>query len=373
MATPDPEPEEKYKVINDPIHGLIKLHPLLIKIIDTPQFQRLRHIKQLGGVCFVYPGATHSRFEHSIGTGYLAGQLAENLRTRQPELDITEKDILCVQIAGLCHDLGHGPFSHLFDGCFLPKTKKSEEKENWKHEQGSCDMFDHLVRSNKLEPVMKEYGLKEKDMTFIKEMFFGPLDTKRNTDQKWPYNGREEKKAFLYDIVSNKRSGVDVDKFDYLLRDSYYLGIKTNFDYHRFMKFAKVFEVEGMTRKYICNRDKEVNNMYDLFQTRHSLHRRAYQHKVTQIIQHMIAEAFLKADDHINIKGSDGGIFTLSTAINDMVAYTKLTDSVFEQILNSYNEELAEARKILEDIVSRKIPKFVGETRPRAPIEDREV
>ncbi|XP_065817370.1 deoxynucleoside triphosphate triphosphohydrolase SAMHD1-like [Labrus bergylta] len=94
------------KVFNDPIHGSIELHPLLIKIIDTPQFQRLRFIKQLGGVYFVYPGASHNRFEHSIGVGYLAGKLAEALRSRRPELNITDRDVLCVQIAGLCHDLG---------------------------------------------------------------------------------------------------------------------------------------------------------------------------------------------------------------------------------------------------------------------------
>uniref|UniRef100_A0AAX7SJQ5 HD/PDEase domain-containing protein n=1 Tax=Astatotilapia calliptera TaxID=8154 RepID=A0AAX7SJQ5_ASTCA len=106
-------------VFNDPIHGHIELHPLLVKIIDTPQFQRLRNIKQLGGGYFVFPGASHNRFEHSIGVGHLAGELAKTLKLKQPELDISERDVLCVQIAGLCHDLGHGPFSHLFDGmCF---------------------------------------------------------------------------------------------------------------------------------------------------------------------------------------------------------------------------------------------------------------
>uniref|UniRef100_A0A3Q3MXZ8 HD domain-containing protein n=1 Tax=Labrus bergylta TaxID=56723 RepID=A0A3Q3MXZ8_9LABR len=120
------------QVFNDPIHGSIELHPLLIKIIDTPQFQRLRFIKQLGGVYFVYPGASHNRFEHSIGVGYLAGKLAEALRSRQPELNITDRDVLCVQIAGLCHDLGHGPFSHLYDGMFLPKAlEKKRKKGNW--------------------------------------------------------------------------------------------------------------------------------------------------------------------------------------------------------------------------------------------------
>uniref|UniRef100_UPI00358EFFD1 deoxynucleoside triphosphate triphosphohydrolase SAMHD1-like n=1 Tax=Myxine glutinosa TaxID=7769 RepID=UPI00358EFFD1 len=94
------------KVFNDPVHGHIELPSLLVKIVDTPQFQRLRDIKQLGGAHFVYPGATHTRFEHSLGVGYLAGLLIKSLKERQPELNITDKDVLCIQIAGLCHDLG---------------------------------------------------------------------------------------------------------------------------------------------------------------------------------------------------------------------------------------------------------------------------
>uniref|UniRef100_A0A3P9DUK0 HD/PDEase domain-containing protein n=1 Tax=Maylandia zebra TaxID=106582 RepID=A0A3P9DUK0_9CICH len=117
-------------VFNDPIHGHIELHPLLVKIIDTPQFQRLRNIKQLGGGYFVFPGASHNRFEHSIGVGHLAGELAKTLKLKQPELDISERDVLCVQIAGLCHDLGHGPFSHLFDGMFNPEA--DPEHKDWK-------------------------------------------------------------------------------------------------------------------------------------------------------------------------------------------------------------------------------------------------
>ncbi|XP_060912854.1 deoxynucleoside triphosphate triphosphohydrolase SAMHD1-like [Labrus mixtus] len=373
------------KVFNDTIHGHMELHPLLIKIIDTPQFQRLRFIKQLGGVYFVYPGASHNRFEHSIGVGYLAGKLAEALRSRQ-KLKITDRDVLCVQIAGLCHDLGHGPFSHLYDEMFLPKAleKKEEEmrrngelgkEEEWKHEKGSCDMLDHLVKENNLKPAMKQSGLiPEKDITFIKEMIAGPLQESKN--KKWPYKGRKEEKSFLYEIVSNKKNGVDVDKFDYLARDSSYLGIKNNFDFRRFLQFARVCEVEG--RKTICTRDKEEDNMYDLFYTRHCLHKRACQHRVSQILQEMIAEAFVKADGHIKIEGSEGtkgskgsrGLFTLSTAFKNMEAYTKLTDNVFEEILNSSSPELQESKKILQDIVSRKIYKFVGERKPEYPIQD---
>lgn len=352
------------KVFNDPIHGHVELHPLLIRIIDTPQFQRLRNLKQLGGTYFVFPGASHNRFEHSIGVGYLAGRLVQALNERQPELLISRRDILCVQIAGLCHDLGHGPFSHMFDGMFIPKVRPEIK---WKHETASLAMFDYLVEDNNLKPVMEQHGLVlPEDLDFIKEQIAGPLNTDATPGQKWPYKGRLENKSFLYEIVANKRNGIDVDKWDYFARDCYHLGIQNNFDYRRFLKFARVCEVDG--QKNICTRDKEVGNLYDMFHTRNCLHRRAYQHKVGNIIETMITEAFLKADPHIQIEGSGGKMFTLSTAIDDMKAYTKLTDHVFEQILNSSSPELAEARQILKNIICRRLYKCLGQTQAEKPM-----
>ncbi|XP_053281037.1 deoxynucleoside triphosphate triphosphohydrolase SAMHD1 isoform X1 [Pleuronectes platessa] len=357
---------EPGKVFNDPIHGHVVLHPLLIRIIDTPQFQRLRNIKQLGGVYFVFPGASHNRFEHSIGVGHLAGQLVKALNDRQPELLISPRDILCVQIAGLCHDLGHGPFSHMFDQRFIPQARPGL---NWKHEQASLDMFDYLVEHNKLkEEMVEQHGLKlPEDLDFIKEQIAGPLDTNGAEAEGWRYKGRQGAKSFLYEIVANKRNGIDVDKWDYFARDCYHLGIKNNFDYQRCLMFARVCEVDG--QKQICTRDKEVGNLYDMFHTRNCLHTRAYQHSVCNIIEIMITEAFLKADPHIKIKGSGGKMFTLSTAIDDMEAYTKLTDHVFEQILHSSSEELAESQKILQDIVCRRLYKCLGQTNPQEHLE----
>lgn len=351
---------DSHKVFNDPIHGHVELHPLLIKIIDTPQFQRLRNIKQLGGAYFVFPGASHNRFEHSIGVCHLAGRLLEALNERQPELLISRRDILCVQIAGLCHDLGHGPFSHMFDGLFIPRARPGLD---WKHEKASVTMFDHLVKANGLRPVMEQHGLVlDEDLVFIKEQIAGPLDTSATQTQKWPYKGRPDCKSFLYEIVANKRNGIDVDKWDYFARDCHHLGIQNNFDYRRFLKFARVCKVDGQNN--ICTRDKEIGNLYDLFHTRNCLHRRAYQHKVGSIIEIMITEAFLKADQHIKIKGSNGKMFTLSEAIDDPEAYTKLTDNVFQQILYSSSPELNEAREILNNIITRRLYKCLGQTTP---------
>uniref|UniRef100_A0A7N8X9E5 Deoxynucleoside triphosphate triphosphohydrolase SAMHD1-like n=1 Tax=Mastacembelus armatus TaxID=205130 RepID=A0A7N8X9E5_9TELE len=350
-----------FQVFNDPIHGHIELHPLLVKIIDTPQFQRLRNIKQLGGAYFVYPGASHNRFEHSLGVAYLAGELVEALSRKQPELKIDDRDILCVKIAGLCHDLGHGPFSHLFDGKFIPKARPDIK---WKHEEASVKMFDYLMEDDEVEEEMSEYHLTDQDINIEFPQTLSNVTIVFSSPQ-WPYKGRGQEKSFLYEIVSNSTNGIDVDKFDYFARDSHHLGIQNNFDHRRFLEFARVCKVDG--QKHICSRDKEEWNLIDMFNTRTGLHRRAYQHTVTKIIENMINDAFLKADPFIQIEGSGGKMFKLSTAIDDMEAYTKLTDNVFEQILNSSSDGLGPAREILERIISRDLYVFLGECKVKMP------
>uniref|UniRef100_A0AAQ6IRM4 HD domain-containing protein n=1 Tax=Anabas testudineus TaxID=64144 RepID=A0AAQ6IRM4_ANATE len=333
------------QVFNDSVHGHMEFHPLLVKIIDTPQFQRLRYIKQLGGAYFVFPGASHNRFEHCLGVGYLAGELAQALKTKHDKEGqnlIDEKDILCVQIAGLCHDLGHGPLSHMFESVFGVLQ----------HEQISTEMFKHLVKENGLKPLMKQYGLSDLDLIFIEEMI-----DREDKDGNLRFEGRGEDKSFLYEIVSNKTNGVDVDKFDYFARDCHHLGMQNNFDYRRFLKFARVCEAED-GKKHICIRDKEVFNMYDFFYTRYCLHRRAYQHRVNKVIEIMIKDVLSKVKD-IKIHGFEK---TLFESIDDMAAYTKLTDSLLQVILFSTDENLKEAKKILARICSRDLYVFLGET-----------
>ena len=111
------------KQIYDPVHGFITITPLMQNITDTPEFQRLRDIRQLGACNYVFPTATHSRFEHSIGVAHLGKEFLNRLvinswGDKQP-LKVEENDYLMVELAGLCHDLGHGPFSHLFDSFVL--------------------------------------------------------------------------------------------------------------------------------------------------------------------------------------------------------------------------------------------------------------
>ncbi|XP_053387221.1 deoxynucleoside triphosphate triphosphohydrolase SAMHD1-like [Mercenaria mercenaria] len=359
--------EKDRKVFNDPIHGNIELHPLCVRIVDTPQFQRLRFIKQLGGAYFVYPGAAHNRFEHSIGVCHLAGRLVRALKEKEFEdleekFKITPTDILCVEVAGLCHDLGHGPFSHLFDKTIIPKLRK----EKWEHENGSVDMFRYMLKVNDgLQEEFEKQGITSKDRTFIEELIvtLKPEELRK----EWKYKGRPKEKGFLYEIVSNKRNGIDVDKWDYFARDCHMLGIGNNFNHNRCIAFARVIDVDvdGERERQICYRNKEAANLYDMFHTRYLLHNRAYQHKTNNIIEYMISEALVSANDFITFPGQNGKQCKMSEAIDDMEAYSLLNDGVIYSILGSGSSDsnMIKSKNILLRVLRRDLYKLVGEKR----------
>ncbi|CAF0904352.1 unnamed protein product [Adineta steineri] len=345
------------KIFNDPIHGLIELHWLLVKIIDTPQFQRLRRLKQLGVSYEVFPGACHQRFEHSLGTCHLAGELLAHLCQRQPELNITPQDILCVQMAALCHDLGHGPFSHMFEEVIA----ELRPDINWKHEQASIDMFEYIINTNNLKPFFEQVGLNDIDIIFVKELIFGQLD-QQNNDQNWPYKGRNISKSFLYEIVSNKLTGIDVDKFDYFARDSYYLGTKISFEHMRFIKFYRVIKVDD-GKLHLCLRDKEVKACYEIYRIRDDLHRRAYQHPVVKGIELMLKEVFIIANDHLFFTSKSGKCdIRLASTIDDMFTFNQVDDHITTLIKHSHHPNMDKAKEIIDKIERREIYRYIGDT-----------
>jgi HD superfamily phosphohydrolase len=137
------------KQVFDNLHRNISLDPLSLKFIDTEQFQRLRDLKQLGLTYLVYPGAVHTRFEHSLGVYWLASESVQSLKKYQGlELDIDNFDMQTVKLAGLLHDVGHGPFSHLFEHEFMPRVNPGS---NWSHEQMSAQMVDYIVDEHHID------------------------------------------------------------------------------------------------------------------------------------------------------------------------------------------------------------------------------
>ena len=353
------ELDSRVQIMNDPIHGFIELHPLLVKIIHTPQFQRLKDIKQLGVCYWVFPGASHNRFEHCLGTSYLCGKMIDTLRElHRDEFEITENEALCVKIAGLCHDLGHGPFSHFFDGVFIPRAKPGSL---WQHEDASCALFDFMMDSKNnpgLSETFAAFGLGENDKTFIKELFHGKNPETDTVQRVCSKSGKS--KWFLYEIVSNKRNGIDCDKFDYFARDCFNVGVSSNFDCRRYFQNVRIIPVDNQLQ--ICVRDKEVFNLYELFHTRWSLHHRVYQHKTHAAIEHLLCEALLKVDEKLK----------LSSAIYDMDRYWKLTDSIIYDILrnDSGDEDIREAQRLIQRIQRRELCKFCGQTQQLDPNEE---
>ena len=222
------------KVINDPIYGPMYFRPAIISIIDTPQFQRLRDIKQLGGTCYIYPGGIHTRFDHSLGTCHITGRVLKILKERNADIAgiLTDKRILSLEIAALCHDLGQGPFSRVYQDQFLSEIRGV----HWDHNENSVRIFD-IIWKEKKDVVMK-YGIGEDEVKLIKFAIRGevPEDDKRN--------------RFLYEMVKNRRNGIDCNTFDKILRDCYFVGVKSSFNYMRIVESAKVCEV----RQSECDR-----------------------------------------------------------------------------------------------------------------------
>lgn len=343
---------ETMRDVQDGVHGQIRLSPLAFKIINTKEFKRLKNLKQLGNSSEVYPTASHSRFEHSLGVYHLASTVVQELK--KLEENLTAEDQLCVEIAALLHDLGHGPFSHLWESF----TKLASPDSSWEHEKSSLEMLDLMLANNNIK--LEQYGLNPiDDLKFIKELIDGPLD---KAAVGYPYKGRGPEKYYLYEIVSNKLTGVDVDKWDYFLRDSRACDLNILFKYERLVSNMKIvdwfYEEYDTTVRRIAYRDKVVEDCQDIFTDRSRLHRRIYQHKTVKVLDRMMIDAWLEADPHFPLINGQ----KLSEAAKDVKSLVRLTDEwVNQTILNSEDEGLQKARDILERIQSRKTYRILAE------------
>ena len=310
------------KKIFDPIHKYMNFEPLLIQIIDTLEFQRLRNIKQLGICYYVFSGASHNRFEHSLGVCFLAGELLEKIRYKQPELKITNRQILLIKVAGLIHDIGHGCFSHFFDNHFI-KSYKLDDCKNKTHEERGCVMFHEMIKKYKLDISEEEYN-------FIKELI-----------------NPENNKNYLYQIISNNKNGIDCDKFDYLLRDTYNIGLPYSFDYYRFVNNVQIID------NNLCFSYKLYDDIYDLFNLRLRLHKQIYNHHTVNGIELMLLDIFKLVNDEFKILDK---IYN----INDFI---KLNDSILDEIYfsNSNTENFIKAKQLIERIRNRHLYKLLEE------------
>ncbi|XP_019626185.1 PREDICTED: deoxynucleoside triphosphate triphosphohydrolase SAMHD1-like [Branchiostoma belcheri] len=373
--------ESLSKVFQDPIHGSIELPEICVAIMDTPEFQRLRHIKQLGLTCLVYPTAVHTRFDHSIGVCHLADEMVQALRRRHGPsssypIDITEEEHLCVMIAGLCRNLGFGPFSHLFDQRFMRNKKK-----DYTPLAMSVKIFGEICKEPTIENLLQKYKL-DKENKFIEELINPPpglweKDSTRSAYKTpWLCEGRGQDKSFLYLIVKNTLNGIDVAKWDYCARDCYFLGISNSFDHQRLLKYARVLQFGG--RSEICFKFKEAFHLYNLYRMRHILHTRAYQHTVKNAIEIMFSKALEEVEKSLTNREKTNlnmlfGEGNLPGKVDNVQDFLSLTDDIYRRILLCPHRDIANARAILEKIEKRQLYKLVEEATYNDKVKQEEI
>lgn len=241
-------PSSKRKIINDPVHGFITIdNPLIFKIIEHPFYQRLRRIYQMALAQLVYPGAVHTRLHHSMGAYHLISLAINELRNKN--IDITPHEEISARAAILLHDIGHGPFSHALEHVLIPAVS---------HEEIGLQIM-HTLNN--------EMG--------------GALQTAIDifTD-KYP-------KPFLHQLISGQ---LDVDRMDYLTRDSFYTGVSEGvIGYDRILKMLTVHNDELMVE------EKGIYSVEKFLVARRQMYWQVYLHKTVIAAEKMLVKIIERA------------------------------------------------------------------------------
>ncbi len=308
---------KKYLQIVDPIHDFITVYKHELDIIDTPVFQRLRRIRQLAGAHLVYPGAQHSRFEHSLGTMHIASQAATMLKEKKY---LDSDDVANLRLAALLHDIGHGPFSHLFEEVLQKKKRIS-------HEQ----MGEKLILKSEIGDLITKAGF---DKGFVSKLAFG-----------------NSKYQFMNEIISG---GLSADMMDYLLRDGYFTGAE-----HAKVDFMRIINSLDVHNKKLSLDRSALYSFESIMISRYQMFKAVYFHKTVRAAEVMLLESMLLADNELKL------------TTNDLKKYVMLTDEFVISKLVSLpqkNSELKRARQLATEYQERRLLKCVYEkifTRPR--------
>ena len=245
----------KKKILNDPIYGFITVpYDIIFDLIEHPYFQRLRRIKQLGLTDLVYPGALHTRFHHAIGAMHLMGQAIEVIRSKGHE--ISEEEALGATIAILLHDIGHGPFSHALEHSIV---------DGISHEELSTLFMDDLNKE-----------------------FDGQLDLAlsifRNTYHK----------KFLHQLVSSQ---LDMDRLDYLKRDSFYSGVSEGV-----ISTERIIRMLNVVNDELAIEEKGIYSIEKFIIARRLMYWQVYLHKTVLAAENLLVKILQRAKELANDK-----------------------------------------------------------------------
>ena len=302
----------------DEVYDPLSIPAYCWPIIDTPEFQRMRYIPQLGTTFWIYPAATHTRFEHCLGVAHLAEKFMINLKIYQPELNIKDEWEQAVVIAGLCHDIGHGPWSHCFESVahlFDP---------TWDHEDSSVNILQNMVKKYNL--LLPKY-VYDAACNFIRGKPYGDFP------------------IWTSQIIANHVTDIDFDKLDYLVRDLNRTFLSARSDIKRIIYNTRIIDGQLAYRK------SETTTLERMFFNRIDMHRRVYQHRVKLALSLMITDMLKAAEPFLGIGKS----------LNNPDEFIKFDCRLMYLIERGKCGQ--EAQRLANDIITRKFYKCIGELR----------
>jgi len=300
----------KYLQIVDPVHDFITIYSHENELIDSPIFQRLRRIRQLAGAHLVYPGAQHSRFEHSLGTMHIASKAANVLKEKGC---LDSNDAENIRMAALLHDIGHGPFSHLFEEVLQKKKRISHE-----------EMGKKLILESGIGDLITKSGF---DKKFLSSLAIG-----------------NSKYQFMNEIISG---GLSADMMDYLLRDGYFTGAE-----HAKVDFMRIIHSLDVHDKKLSLDKSALYSFESMMISRYQMFKAVYFHKTVRSAEVMLLQSMLLADNELDL------------TTDDIEKYVQLTDEfVISKLvsLSPLTQDLRRARQLAAEYQERKLLKCVYE------------
>jgi HD superfamily phosphohydrolase len=283
----------KRKIINDPVHGFIIIPTdFIFDLLEHPYLQRLRRIKQLGLTSFVYPGATHTRFQHALGAVHLMGLAIENIR--QKSTIITDEEAEAATAAILLHDIGHGPFSHALEESIIAGLT---------HEDLSVLLMNNL-----------------------NDEFDGKLDLALDIfNNKYP-------KKFLHQLVSGQ---LDMDRMDYLMRDSFYAGVAEGT-----IGTERIIKMLNVVADQLVVEAKGIYSIEKFLIARRLMYWQVYFHKTVIAAENLLVQLLRRAKE---IAGADPSLYA-TTSLNYF-----LKNNIRREDLENHKAEILNYFTMLDD------------------------
>jgi HD superfamily phosphohydrolase len=300
-------PKAYWGEIKDPVHGYVYITEQEKEIIDTYPMQRLRRLRQLAGSEYVYPGANHTRFEHSLGVMFLSGQVLVNPHISRV---VSDEEVDMCRISALLHDCGHGPFSHVFEHLLIKELEKTHE-----------DITSWIIEKSEVADHLSKMGYNPKE---VGGLAVGKLHKKN--------------RAFLDQIIS---SAVDVDKQDFIVRDTYHTGAE-----YGFIDVYRLIHALDLLGENLAVELGALSALEAFVIARIESFKSIYFHRVGRAAQIMFATAMDKANSELGL-----------TAFKTPEEYLALDDYTVWSAL----KKCKASNKIISDLENRRMLKCAYE------------